>query len=159
MARWYLEERPVALDEAAFTRRLTGHHFTFGGATTSNERFIRELLGMWEWQRRAGAREPTEEVEVQVVAIGEVALVGLPVELFTAFGRRLKAASPIADTLVATLTNGWHGYAPTPEAFTRGGYEPRLTHASRLAPEAGDLLTAATLDLLQRLAGPCAPTP
>jgi hypothetical protein len=152
LARWYLEERPADLDEAGFTWQLTGHRFTFGGAATPNERFARELLGMWEWQRRAGAREPVEEVEVQVLTLGGIALVGLPVELFATYGRRIKAASPYGDTFVATLANGWHGYAPTPEAFARGGYEPRLTYASRLAPEAGDLLTTAALDLLQRLA-------
>ncbi len=152
LARWYLEGRPADLDEADFTRRLTGHRFTFGGAPTANERFVRELLGMWEWQRRAGTRELVEEVEVQVLILGEVAVVGLPVELFTAFGRRLKAASPVADTFVATLANGWHGYAPTPTAFARGGYEPRLTDASRLVPEAGDRLTDAALGLLRRVA-------
>lgn len=152
LARWYLEERPPDLDEAEFTHRIYGHRYTFGSEPAANERFVRELLGMWEWQRRAGTRELVEEVEVQVVALGEVVIVGLPVELFTAFGRRLKADSPFADTFIATLANGWHGYAPTPETFARGGYEPRLTYASRLVPEAGDLMTDAALGLLRRLA-------
>ena len=152
LARWYLEERPADLDEAEFTRRIYGHDYTFGSEPASNECFVRELLGMWEWQRRAGTRELVEEVEVQVVGLGEVAIVGLPVELFTAFGRRLKVDSPVADTFIATLANGWHGYVATPEAFARGGYEPRFAYSSRLVPEAGDRMTDAALGLLHRLA-------
>jgi hypothetical protein len=157
LARWYLEEAPFDLDERAFTRRIYGHDYTFNdGRPPSNEHHVRELLGMWEWQRRAGTRELVEEVEVQAVVLGDVAIVAYPVEIFAAFGRRLKAHSPFPDTLVATLANGWHGYAPTPQAFARGGYEPRLAYASRLVPAAGDLLTDAALDLLQRLAGDAA---
>ena len=57
----------------------------------------------------------------------------------------------ILYTLVATLTNGWHGYVPTLEAFARGGYEPRFAYPSRVAPEAGDRMTNAALELLRRL--------
>jgi hypothetical protein len=64
----------------------------------------------------------------------------------------VKTGSPFPDTLIATLANGWHGYAPTLEAFTRGGYEPRFAYPSRLAPEAGDRMTDAALELLRHLA-------
>jgi neutral ceramidase len=64
----------------------------------------------------------------------------------------VKTGSPFPDTFIATLANGWHGYAPTLEAFNRGGYEPRFAYPSRLAPEAGDRMTDAALELLQRLA-------
>jgi hypothetical protein len=109
---------------------------------------------MWEWQRRAGMRELVDEVEVQVVRLGDVAVVALPVELFTAFGRSLKARSPFADTFIATLANGWLGYAPTADAFGLGGYEPLLSYQSRLAPEAGNLMFDAAMELLARLAEP-----
>lgn len=101
-----------------------------------------------------GTRELVDDVEVQAVLLGDVAVVAYPVELFTAFGRRLKAQSPFPDTFVATLANGWHGYAPTVEAFTRGGYEPFLAYQSRLVSEAGELMTDAALGLLERLAEP-----
>ena len=155
LARWYLEEAPADLNEHAFTRRLSGHEYTFYDMPPrANERHARELLGMWEWQRRAGMRELGDDVEVQAVRLGDVAVVAYPVELFTAFGRRLKAVSPFADTFVATLANGWHGYAPTVDAFARGGYETFLAYQSRLVPEAGELMTEAALGLLARLAEP-----
>jgi neutral ceramidase len=150
LARWYLEEAPADLDELAFTRRFYGHDYTFYEVPPrANERHVRQLLGMWEWQRRAGTRQVIEDVEVQALLLGDVAVVAYPVELFTAFGRRLKADSPFADTFVATMANGWHGYAPTPAAFGRGGYEPFLAYQSRLIPEAGDLMTDAAIELLQ----------
>jgi hypothetical protein len=74
-----------------------------------------------------------------------------PVELFTAFGQRLKASSPFSDTFVATLANGWHGYVPTLEAFEHGGYEPRFAYSSRLVAEAGDLMINAAIELLRRV--------
>jgi hypothetical protein len=152
LARWYLEERPPDLDELAFTRRLYGHDYTFrDGVQTGNERHAQELLKMWAWQQGPHA-QLVETVELQAMVIGAVALVAFPVELFTAFGERVKAESPIEDTFVVTLANGWHGYVPTREAFARGGYEPRFAFPSRLAEDAGDRLTEAALSLLRELA-------
>ena len=56
-------------------------------------------------------------------------------------------------TFVSELTNGWHGYVPTLEAFQHGGYEPRLGDASRLAPEAGGFICDTAIQLLHQLAG------
>jgi hypothetical protein len=152
LARWYLEEAPPDLDEPAFTRRLYGHDHTFFEVPSrANERHARELLGMWEWQRRAGTRELIEDVEMQVMALGEVAIVAYPVELFTDFGRVTKRDSPFPLTMIATQANGWHGYVPTVEAFARGGYEPFLAYQSRLIPEAGAMMNHDALDLLRTL--------
>jgi neutral ceramidase len=152
LARWYLEERPADLDELEFTRRIYGHDYTFNdGKQLGNQRHAQELLTMWQWQRGKSDDELVEEIEVQVIALGDVAIVAFPVELFSDLGRRVKAGSPFPDTLIATLANGWHGYAPTLEAFTRGGYEPRFAYPSRLAPEAGEFMTDAALELLRRL--------
>jgi neutral ceramidase len=152
LARWYLEERPPDLDELAFTRRFYGHDYTFNdGKQLGNERHAEEMLRMWEWQRGKSEDELVEAVEIQVIALGELAIVGFPIELFTELGRRVRTHSPFPDTFIATLANGWHGYAPTREAFARGGYEPRFAYPSRLVPEAGDQMTDAALELLQGL--------
>jgi neutral ceramidase len=152
LARWYLAKRPADLDELDFTRRLYGHDYTFNdGKQLGNERHAQELLNMWQWQRGKSEDELVEEIEIQVITIGDVAIAGFPVELFSDLGRRVKTGSPFPDTFIATLANGWHGYAPTLEAFTRGGYEPRFAYPSRLALEAGERMTDAALELLQRL--------
>jgi hypothetical protein len=152
LARWYLEQAPADLNQQDFTRQIYDHDYTFyHNSATVQEWFARETIGMWEWQRRAGLRELVETVEVQVIAIGGLALVGLPGEIFTEFGLQIKAASPFPETWVVELANGWHGYIPTLAAFTHGGYETRLGYTSRLVPEAGDRMAAAALQLLMDL--------
>jgi neutral ceramidase len=159
LARWYLEERPADLDELEFTRRFCGHDYTFrDGKQVGNERHAEEMLRMWEWQQGPDA-QLVEEIEIQAITFGDVAIVALPVELFTAFGQRIKAESPFPNTFIATLANGWHGYVPTQEAFTRGGYEPRFAYPSRLVEEAGDLMTDAALGLLNGLGSRLEPNP
>jgi len=153
LAKWFLKKSPEDVDLADFTRRIYGHPYAFyGHGPVVEEWFAREMIGMWEWQRRAGTRELVEKVEVQAIAVGDVAFVGFPAEYFTEFGLRTKAESPFGTTFVIELANGWHGYVPTIEAFAHGGYEARLGYQSRLVPEAGDLMCDTALELLWALA-------
>jgi hypothetical protein len=152
LAKWYLEEAPKDLDQQEFTRRIYGHDYTFyENDAMVQEWFARETIGMWEWQRRVGTRELIEDVEIQAIAVGDVAFVGYPAEYFTEFGLRTKVKSPFAETFVVELANGWHGYVPTQEAFAHGGYEPRLGYQSRLVPEAGDRMCDTALGLLAQV--------
>ena len=84
-----------------------------------------------------------EDVEVQAIALGDAVIVAYPAEYFVEYGLKTKALSPFPDTFVSELSNGWHGYIPTREAFAHGGYETRLGDASRMVEEAGDLLCEA----------------
>lgn len=152
LAKWYLEQAKPDVDEDAFTRRLYGHAYTFfGNSAMTTQWFCREVIGMWEWQRRVGRPEILEDVEVSAIAVGDAAIVGFPAEYFTEFGLRTKANSPFRETFIAQLANGWHGYVPTVEAFAHGGYEPRLGYSSRLVPEAGDRMCYAAIRLLAEL--------
>ena len=152
LAKWYLEEAPEDIDQQEFTRRIHGHDYTFyDNSATVQEWFARETIGMWEWQRRVGTRKLIEDVEIQAIAVGDVAFVGYPAEYFTEFGLKTKAKSPFAETFVVELANGWHGYVPTQEAFAHGGYEPRLGYQSRLVPEAGDRMCDTALSLLAQV--------
>ena len=153
LAKWFLEEAPEDVDLADFTRRIYGHPYAFyGHGAVVEEWFAREMIGMWEWQRRNGTRELIEEVEVQVIAVGDVAFAGFPAEYFTEFGLAVKRESPFPNTFMVQLANGWHGYVPTYEAFEHGGYEARFAYQSRLVPEAGDRMQDAALRLLRQLA-------
>jgi hypothetical protein len=117
------------------------------------ELYAREMIAMWEWQSSPPSRELIEQLEVQVIGVGDVALAGVPVELFAEHGIQIKADSPFSQTLVTTLANGYHGYAPSVGAFGRGGYEPRFAYHSRLVPEAADLLIGRAIGLLRALPG------
>jgi len=153
LARWYLEEAKPGVDEKAFTRRIYGHDYTFYRHSAAVQKwFCREMIGMWEWQRRVGTRELTEDVEVQAIRVGEMAFVGFASEYFAEFGLKIKRESPFNETFVVELANGWHGYVPTREAFAHGGYETRFAYQSRLVPGAGDRLCDTALKLLGELA-------
>lgn len=161
LAKGFLERRHVEIDLQHHHYEIYGHDFTFfsdwenqtredvqGSLLWQEDWFARGILGLWEWQRRAGGRELFEDVEVQVIAIGDAAFVGYPAEYFTEYGLKTKALSPFKNTFVSELANGWHGYVPIPEAFQHGGYEPRLGDASRLVEEAGDRLCECGIALL-----------
>lgn len=59
------------------------------------------------------------------IAIGDVALIGIPGEPFTGIGRGLKEAQGWGLVLPACLTNGCEGYFPMQDAYDEGGYEAR----------------------------------
>ena len=60
-----------------------------------------------------------------LLAIGPVALVGIPGEPFTAIGVGIKEAEGWKCILPMCLTNGCEGYFPMKDAFDEGGYEAR----------------------------------
>ena len=62
-------------------------------------------------------------MELSSVAIGPVALIGLPGEPFTGIGRGLKKAEGWELVLPCCLTNGNEGYFPMQDAYDEGGYE------------------------------------
>lgn len=106
--------------------------------------------------RRTEAIPPTVEaqpwilpLEVQVFRVSdEIAVVGLPGEVFVELGLAIKAASPFPTTLVVELTHVHIAYLPTRAAFAQGGYE---TLNSRLAPGGGELLVESAIRQLQAL--------
>ncbi|MCX7048422.1 MAG: hypothetical protein NTX50_23420 [Candidatus Sumerlaeota bacterium] len=88
-------------------------------------------------------------LEVQVIKLsGDVAIVGLPGEVFVDFGLAIKRASPFATTLVIELCEDCPGYIPTQKAFAEGSYE---TVNSRIAPGGGEMMTDLAIRLLKEL--------
>lgn len=85
---------------------------------------------------------------VQVLRLGELAVVGLPGEVFCELGLAIKARSPFAQTMVLELANDSLGYLPTRAAYAEGGYEPA---SSDWAPGAGEELVEAAVKLLEAL--------
>lgn len=60
--------------------------------------------------------------EMNSVAIGDLSLVTLPVELFAESGVEIKERTPFEMTLIMGYTNGICGYVGTRLAFQNGGY-------------------------------------
>ena len=81
-------------------------------------------------------RSPMLDYEIQVLRIGDVALVGLPGEPFVELGLAIKMASPTLPTWIAHCTSHYVGYIPVPEALARGGHEAHTRYWAKLVPEA-----------------------
>ena len=91
----------------------------------------------------------TIPLEVQVFRLSpDVAVVGLPGEVFVDLGLAIKRASPFPTTLVIELCQDAPGYIPTTKAFAEGSYE---TVNSRIAPGAGEMMVEAAVRLLKEL--------
>ncbi len=65
------------------------------------------------------------DISLSGVAIGDVALVGIPGEPFSGVGRGIKEASGWQMILPCCLINGSEGYFPMMDAYEQGGYEAR----------------------------------
>ncbi len=120
------------------------------------ERRRRLKIRSLERLRRTEAIAPTVEregwklpLEVQVIGIGkDLAIVGLPGEIFVELGLAIKKSSPFKTTLVVELTNSHIAYVPTRNAFSQGSYE---TINSRLAPGGGEMMVEAAINLLKQI--------
>jgi hypothetical protein len=97
-------------------------------------------------------RRGVHQAEIQVVLLGDCAIVGVPGELFCEVGLQIKEGAYPLRALIATCTNGRVGYIPTREAFGRGGYETTFGPSSMLAPEAGDLIARTAVELIAQVA-------
>ena len=81
------------------------------------------------------------------VAIGDVALFGIPGEPFTGIGRGLKSSEDWSMVMPCCLTNGDEGYFPMRDSYDEGGYEARSSNykvgvAERIIEEGLDILKA-----------------
>jgi len=120
------------------------------GTVRGAQRFIdsaiydRHMPNVVERIRVRGA----QPAEVQAIGLNEHAFVGIPAEYFVEFGLRIKEQTWPCRTRVVSCANGMVGYVPTREAFRRGGYETTFAGSSRMAPEAGDLLADAAVELV-----------
>jgi len=89
---------------------------------------------------------------LQAIAVGEVAIVGVPAEFFTKLGIDIKRRSPFKHTIVVELANDWIGYTPDREAHKLGGYQVWTGHHSYAAPGTGERLVDEAANILNDLA-------
>lgn len=89
--------------------------------------------------------------EVQVVRLGDIAIVALPGEPFAELGLAIKQRSVARHTLVVGYANDWIGYLTTPQAWQEGGYEVGLGPWTRVGPAAGLQLVDKAVALIQQL--------
>lgn len=91
---------------------------------------------------------------IQVLLIGDVAIVGVPAEYFTALGVDIKSRSPFPNTYIAELANDWIGYLPDREAHALGGYQTWTGLHSYAEPGTGERMADDVVKLLKLLRPP-----
>ena len=96
------------------------------------------------------------------IRLGDAAIVTIPGELFTIYGKRIRDAANGTVPFVVTLANGFEGYFASPLAHEHKTYEavycPRHIGLQSFASVAAETLTRVCEELMNEIAGePCVP--
>jgi len=84
-------------------------------------------------------------VAIQLMQLGDRVLVGLPFEVLTIIGQKIRAAYP--EAVIASCTGGYECYLPTAEDFPKGGYE--TDNGTIWNPDTGDRVIEAAIAALK----------
>jgi hypothetical protein len=114
-------------------------------AKTTTEVYAREQIILHERQKT--------EIVVQALRIGEIAIATTPCETYAVTGLKVKAASPIPQTMVIELANGGDGYIPPPEQHLFGGYNTWEARSAGLEVMAEPKIAEAAIGMLEKLSG------
>src|SRR5262245_30525040 len=116
----------------------------------------RELKGVEEIYARETvllAKYPDKvKAQIQVLVVGDLAIVAIPCEVFTDIGLSIKKNSPFKTTCVVSLANGYNGYLPTPAHHALGGYETWRARSSYLAVNSSVEIEKTAGELLKQVA-------
>jgi neutral ceramidase len=94
---------------------------------------------------------PTANLVLQAVRIGDLGLTAIPNEVYGITGLKLKAQSPLPTSMNLELANGAEGYIPPPEQHFLGGYTTWPARTAGLETEAETKIVASLLDLLEQV--------
>jgi neutral ceramidase len=91
---------------------------------------------------------------LQVMLIGDVALVGVPGEFFTSLGVEIKRRSPFRYTYIVELANDYIGYIPDEEGYSLGGYQVWTGFHSLVEKGTGEAIVNEAVQILTSLHTP-----
>ena len=94
---------------------------------------------------------PSAELVLQAIRIGEMGIAAIPNEVFGITGLKLKAQSPLQPLINIELANGAEGYIPPPEQHALGGYTTWPARTAGLELDAEPKIVAELLTLLEQL--------
>lgn len=89
------------------------------------------------------------DIGVHVLQIGEIVFVGLPGEIFSEIGLKIKALSPFPHTVVVELADGWHGYIAPDFVMRAGCYESIYSNISYTGLGTADVLIDGAVTMLK----------
>lgn len=132
-----------AQEDEAVTRYCHKYVGAYGETVVKVFRDMRKTLAPERGQGR--------ETWLQVMRIGDVAIVGVPAEYFTKLGLDIKNRSPFRYTYIAELANDWIGYLPDLEAHKLGGYQVWTGYHSYAEPGTGERIADEVVNMLKEL--------
>ena len=112
---------------------------------TRPEIYAREQIFLHERKRT--------EVVTQALRIGDIAIATTPTETYAITGLKIKAHSPLRNTMVIELANGGDGYIPPPEQHLFGGYNTWAARTAGLEVMAEPKITESCHRLLEEVTG------
>ena len=119
-------------------KRLRDHHALSLSALTSLE----ALEEQNRRDRRVDMARSELATAMTLVTVGNLAIVGIPGELFVELGLAIKATPYFDQTFVAGYCNDLIGYIPTGAAYAEGGYE---VDTARIAAGSGETIVDTAL--------------
>jgi hypothetical protein len=100
-------------------------------------------------------RSPTFDYQVQVLRIGDLAIVGLPGEPFVEGQLAIKVGSPAPFVQVTHMASHYVGYLPTREACGRDGHETNgnVTYWAKFAASSLETVVDNARQMMRELFG------
>ena len=89
--------------------------------------------------------------EIQLIRIGDVAILAWPGEPFVEAQLKFKLNSPAKFNFVVHFSGDSTGYIPTRQALAGGGYETRTSNWSKLDASAFDTITKKSIEMVKKL--------
>lgn len=120
-------------------RYLTDH-------SESNQRMFAQMR-----EQMAGVQGENRVTTLTAMRLGEVAIVGIPGEMYARLGLDLRRRSPFRHTIVVGLANEEIGYIPDLKAYDDGGYQTWVGWHCRVAPGTGEAMVEQALGMLEEL--------
>ena len=136
-----------------------------------NEKEEEKAVSTYCRKRLTGKRSPDSVIEVfrdmrkelapyqgevrktwlQVMVIGDVAIVGVSGELFNELGIEIKPCSPFRYTYIVELANDYKGYIPDKKGFELGGYQVWTGFHSLVAKGTGEAIVDEAAQILTKI--------
>ena len=92
-----------------------------------------------------------ENVELQVIRVGDIVFNGAPGEMFAELNFDIKNSSAFDKNVNVELANGCYGYIAPKHAFAEGGYEVTLDRYVNMSEDTGHIMVDTILELQKEI--------
>lgn len=134
------DEAQAAEDVRRYSDRYFGDH------SEANQRMFARMR-----EQMAATRGEQRQTTLTAMRLGEVALVGIPGEMYARLGLDLRRRSPFRHTYLIGLANEEIGYLPDLKAYDDGGYQTWVGQHCAVAPGTGEAMVEQALAMLEEL--------